>query len=221
MPVVKPVAEKSEKARQFFNRLWQAGDYWQLDKDPFERDKYYKQLAHLKDRCYGNVLEIGCGSGLFTRALAPMADKVIGLDVSPAAVERAKKLGTANGIIDFRCTSALDYDPKADGPFDLIVMSETIYYLGWIYTFFEVSWLAAELFDATAPGGRFLMCNSVGNGESFLHRRFVLDSYRDLFKNVGYQLAGEETFTGEKEGVPQDSLIHLFEKPPDAKPAAI
>src|SRR6476661_5115840 len=93
---------RSDKARRFFDRLWQAGDYWQLDKDPFERDKYYKQLAQLKDRRYGTILEIGCGSGLFTRALAPIADKVIAIDVSPSAIERATKLGTASGIIDFR-----------------------------------------------------------------------------------------------------------------------
>ena len=58
----------------------------------------------------------------------------------PAAIERAFRLGTAEGAIDFRVVSALDYKPQQDGPFDLIVMSETIYYLGWLYTFFEVSW---------------------------------------------------------------------------------
>ena len=221
MPVAKPVAEKSEKARRFFDRLWQAGDYWQLDKDPFERDKYYRQLAHLKDRRYGKILEIGCGSGLFTRALAPLGERVIAIDVSPSAIDRAKKLGTANGVIDFQCASALDFEPKSHGPFDLVVMSETIYYLGWIYTFFEVSWLAAELFDATSPGGRFLMCNSVGKGESYLHRRFVLETYRDVFRNVGYRMVAEDSFSGTKDGIPQDSLIHLFEKPADAPAAAV
>ena len=221
MPLAKPVPEKSEKARRFFDRLWQAGDYWQLDKDPFEREKYYRQLALLKDRRYGKVLEIGCGSGLFTRALAGMAEKVIGIDVSPAAIDRAKKLGTANGAIDFRCVSAPDYEPKTDGPFDLVVMSETIYYLGWIYSFFEVAWLAAELFDATAPRGRFLMCNSIGKGESFLHRPFVLRTYRDLFRNVGYELSVEQSLQGEKDGIMQDSLICLFDKPPHANPAAV
>ena len=221
MPVAKPLPEKSAKARRFFDRLWQAGDYWQLDKDPFERDKYYQQLALVKDRRYGKVLEIGCGSGLFTRALAPVAEKVVGIDVSPSAIDRAKSLGTANGVIDFRCLSALDYEPKKDGPFDLVVMSETIYYLGWIYSFFEICWLAAELFDATAPHGRFLMCNSVGKGESFLHRPFVLHTYRDLFRNVGYRLATEQTFQGDKDGVTQDSLICLFDKPAAAAPAAV
>ena len=51
----------------------------------------------------------------------------------------------------------MDYDAPVAGPWDLIVMSETIYELGWLYPLFDVGWLAAELFAATRDGGRLMM----------------------------------------------------------------
>ena len=40
----------------------------------------------------------------------------------------------------------MDYDQQAEGPWDLVVMSETICYLGWLYSLFDVAWLACQLF---------------------------------------------------------------------------
>lgn len=36
------------------------------------------------------LVDLGCGNGRFTRALADLASRVVGVDVSPAAVERAR-----------------------------------------------------------------------------------------------------------------------------------
>jgi SAM-dependent methyltransferase len=215
------VAKRAEEARSFFDGVWRS-DQWALDTDPFEAAKYQRQLELIGDRRYERVLEVGCGSGVFTRLLGRLAKRVVALDVSAAAIERARAAGDVGGAIDYRVASAIGYEPQADCPFDLVVMSETIYYIGWLYTFFQVSWLAAELFDATADGGRFLMTNTYSVGHtSWLHRPLQVHTYRDLFRNAGYRLALEEPFTGEKEGVPQRSLICLFEKPPGSPPATV
>lgn len=39
---------------------------------------------------------------------------------------------------DFRLENIMDRDFMGDRPCDLIVMNETIYYLGWPYSFFDV-----------------------------------------------------------------------------------
>ena len=215
------VAKRTEEARRFFDGVWRA-DQWSLDTDPFERAKYQRQFELIADRRYDRVLEVGCGSGVFTRQLAPLAKRVVALDVSAAAIDRARRAGIAGGAIDYRVASAIDYQPQPDGPFDLIVMSETIYYIGWLYTFFQVSWLAAELFDATADSGRFLMTNTYSVGhESWLHRPLQVHTYRDLFRNAGYRLVTEEPFTGEKDSVPQRSQICLFDKLPGSPRATV
>ena len=166
----------------------------------------------LEGRRYGRVLEIGCGAGSFSRHLARIADRVVALDIAPAAVARARVVEDAPGNVDFRVANIVDYDLRTDGPWDLVVMGETIYYLGWLYPFFDVAWLAAELFSATESGGRFLMANTHSGVKDYLARPWLVRTYRDLFLNVGYRLEAEEIFRSKKNGVDLEALISLFTK---------
>lgn len=207
-------ATAGERARTFFDDLWRRGDYWALESSPFERDKYARQLEMLADRRYRRVLEIGCGAGHFSRALATLADHVLAIDVSPVAIEQARAAGGHADVIEYRVADVMEYKPAADGPFDLVVMSETIYYLGWLYPFFNLGWTACLLFDATTDLGRLLMTNTHGGLKSYLHRPWLIQTYRDLFRNVGYSLEREEPFVGEKNGVELQATLCLFTKPP-------
>lgn len=45
------------------------------------------------DRCRGSVLDIGCGPGRFAAALRHRRHRVLGIDVSPVAVERTRDNG--------------------------------------------------------------------------------------------------------------------------------
>lgn len=60
----------------------------------------------------GRVLSVGCGDGRFERLLAPCADHVLGIDLSPQAVaaasSEAKRLGYTN--LEFRCQSLFDLE---------------------------------------------------------------------------------------------------------------
>jgi SAM-dependent methyltransferase len=201
-----------DQARAFFDELWQKGDHWQLETSAYEQAKYARQLELIGGRRYRNALEIGCGSGLFTRSLARVADRVVAVDVSAVAIKQAG--ANCAGIhVDFRGIDVMEYKPAADGPFDLIVLSETIYYLGWLYPFFNLAWMAFQLHEATSPLGRLLMTNTFGGLKSYLHRPWLIATYRDLFRNVGYTLKVEEVFTGEKNGVALEAMICLFERP--------
>ena len=62
----------------------------------------------------------------------------------------------------------MDYDPKTEAPWDLIIMSEMIYFLGWLYPFFDIGWLAMDMLAATPAGGELLLTNSYGG------RRIIL-----------------------------------------------
>ena len=107
----------------------------------------------------------------------------------------------------------MEYDPAEEGPWDLVVLSETIYYLGWLYSFFDVAWLSFQLFSATRHGGRLLLANTFGGVEDYLLRPWVVRTYRDLFLNVGYRLESEEVFRGVKSGADIEVLFSLFEAP--------
>jgi 2-polyprenyl-6-hydroxyphenyl methylase/3-demethylubiquinone-9 3-methyltransferase len=58
----------------------------------------------------GRVISIGCGDGTFERMLAPHADSVLGVDLSPVAIEVAERQRAAQGIgnLAFRCMSFRD-----------------------------------------------------------------------------------------------------------------
>ncbi|HUG67548.1 MAG TPA: SAM-dependent methyltransferase [Pirellulaceae bacterium] len=212
---------RDEKAVTFFDGIWKQGDYWQLESSPFEHAKYARQAELLADRRYARVLEIGCGAGVFTQQLAPLADRVLALDVSPAAIDRAVAVAKAaelsrvqqqGGTIEFRVANVMRFDPQAEGPWDLIVLSETIYYLGWLNSFFDVCWLAHRLFESTAHGGQLLMTNTCGGSTGYLLLPWIIRTYRDLMLNVQYDLEHEECFQGNKEGVSLEVLISLFRK---------
>src|SRR5438132_986372 len=78
----------------------------------------------------------------------------------------------------------MHFDLERERPWDLIVLNETIYYLGWLYSFFDVAWLATQLFDATATSGRLLMANTCGGLTNYLLRPPIIRTYHDLFVNV-------------------------------------
>jgi SAM-dependent methyltransferase len=201
------------KAREFFDDLWGKGDPWELESSAFEQDRYAHLLAAIAGRRYGRALEVGCGAGAFTRLLSEVVDEVVALDVSSTAIARAKAAGAGPGSIDYRIANIMEFDPRAEGPWDLVVMSETIYYLGWLYPFFDVGWLASQLFTATRDGGWLLLANTKGGTEDWLLLPWLIRTYHDLFLNVGFRLETEEIFRGRKKGVDLEVLISLLTKP--------
>jgi predicted TPR repeat methyltransferase len=204
------------KACEFFDAIWQAGDYWALEKSEFEQTKYERQIGLLRDSHYERALEIGCGGGHFTRMLAPLVDRTTGIDVAPSAIARAQAAGTGACQIEFRVENIMDHDFRGDRPWDLIVMNETIYYLGWLYSFFDIAWMANELYGATRPGGTFLMANTFGEISDYLIRPWIIRTYRDLFVNVGYVVKIEDTFCGKKDNVMLETLMTVFVKHADS-----
>ena len=201
-----------EKAQSFFEDLWKRGDPWELETSEFEQAKYADEISILAGRRYGRALEIGCGIGSFTRLLTGPCDSILALDISPTAIARAHERGLH--AVEFREQNIMHFDLERERPWDLIVLNETIYYLGWLYSFFDVAWLATQLFDATATSGRLLMANTCGGLTNYLLRPPIIRTYHDLFVNVGYKTTAESTFRGVKNGVEIETLISVFSKLP-------
>jgi SAM-dependent methyltransferase len=202
--------EAGQKALEFAEKLWTQGDFWELETAEFERSRYARLIQMLQGARYGRGLELGCGAGYFTRLLAPHVDHLVAYDVSPSAIARARA-ASHDHAIDFRAGNVMDYGWRDEGPWDLMVMNDTICYVGWLYSFFDVAWLASEVHDALRPGGRFLMANTMDKQEyDKLLLPHITRTYRDLFLNRGFALEREETCRGTKNGVEYETLISLF-----------
>ena len=203
----------SRRMKSHYEAVWQAGDAWSLEASRYEQIRYDFQVEMLATRRYASILEIGCGSGCLTRRLATISDRVLALDISPAAIERARAQVTSiadSGSIELRAADIMDVDVAAEGPWDLVVFSETIYCLGWLYPMFDVALLAANLRAAMLPGGRLLLSNTYGADRDWLLRPWLIDTYRDLFRNVGFELEREDVFCGIKDEVEMRVLTSLF-----------
>ena len=58
-----------------------------------------------------------------------------------------------------------------------------------------------------------LLTNTYGQAEKdWLLQPWIIDTYRDLFRNVGYRLEKQEVFRGNKAGVDFSVLLTLFRK---------
>jgi SAM-dependent methyltransferase len=79
--------------------------------------------ARLGARVLGgdSVLDVGCGIGRLTRALAPRARQVIALDVSADMLGRAKQLNAHLGNVTWLLGDGVSLAPVADASVDAIV----------------------------------------------------------------------------------------------------
>jgi ubiquinone/menaquinone biosynthesis C-methylase UbiE len=68
----------------------------------------------------GVCVDLGCGFGRMTEALAERFDRVLALDVSPAMLDAARKTVVAENV-DFMLVSGLRLEPLDDGIADAVV----------------------------------------------------------------------------------------------------
>lgn len=105
-------------------------------------EPWVEALAAVAEARPQSVLDAGCGDGVFARAVA--APVVIGIDSSPAMVERACARG-----VDAR-VAAIEELPFKDAAFDVVVCNWTLYHLA------DLERGVAELARVLRPGGRFV-----------------------------------------------------------------
>jgi SAM-dependent methyltransferase len=94
------------------------------------------------------ALDLGCGAGDFTAAMAEAGARAIGVEVAQAAVERAR--GRHPGL-DFRLVPIEGPLPLEDSSFDVVWASEVIEHVDD-----TARWLS-EVRRVLAPGGRLLV----------------------------------------------------------------
>jgi ubiquinone/menaquinone biosynthesis C-methylase UbiE len=125
-------------------------DLWAGLPDELEPPLLERRLAFLRSEAHpgDRALDIGCGTGEFTAALAQAGTHAIGVDVAEAALERARARHPALGF------QLVPFDgplPFEDGAFDLAWASEVIEHVAD-----TARWLS-EVRRVLAPRGRLLL----------------------------------------------------------------
>lgn len=111
----------------YFDRLYaDKADPWDFEASAYERDKYAATLRALPRPHYDNAVEVGCSIGVLTRSLAAHTSALLGLDVAEAALAQARARCVDLAHLRF-ARSTLPHTPP-EGRFDLVVLSEILYY---------------------------------------------------------------------------------------------
>ncbi len=120
-------APGSRLTRAYFDDLYRHDpDPWDFATSHYESEKYADSLAALGERSFERALEVGCSIGVLTERLAPRCGELVAVDLSPAAVAAAReRTAECAGV---RVERASLPEDMPEGPFDLIVCSEVLYY---------------------------------------------------------------------------------------------
>ena len=137
---------------EYFERLYAADeDPWDFRTSGYEQRKYAATVAAIEDLApIGRALEVGCAIGELTARLAPRCRELLAVDCSPTAVARARE--RLAGIPHVRVEQRSVPESIPEGPFDLVVCSEVLYY--WSAPLLRTA--LDRLRALLAPGGALL-----------------------------------------------------------------
>lgn len=154
---------------------------------------------------FGAALDLGCGTGLAGALFAPLAERLDGVDLSPAMLEKARALGHYAALEAGEMGAALQAVPA--GSLDLVIAADALCYVGDLGPIFH----AAR--TALAPDGLFAFTLETHDGEGVLLRETLRyaharDYVRALAGEAGLALVLlEQASTRAEKGAPVPGLV--------------
>ena len=135
-------------------------DPWRFRTSAYERAKYDATLAALPRPRYRRALEVGCSIGVLSRDLSGRCDALLAVDASEKPLAAARAACADRPNVEFALLRAPDEWPAVGAAaFDLILLSEVVYYLDRA----DVARLAERVRASLAPGGDCLLVHWTGD----------------------------------------------------------
>jgi len=145
-------------AAQFEARYRDDPDPWGYTSSSYERQKYASTVAACGPGPFANGLELGASIGVFSELLAPRCRRLTTIDAAPTAVAAARERLSGRPEVQVLLGSIPADVPN--GPYDLIVASEILYYLPAP----ELESTLDRLAGTLADGGRLVAVHWVPPG---------------------------------------------------------
>ena len=146
-------------------------------------DRIWRQQLHLTPDRHGQFLEVGCGGGIATGALAKLGYHMSGIDASPAAIAAARAHCEELHVQErtsFATGSAYDLSAYPDGSFDGVLMADVLEHL------LDLPAALREAHRVLRPGGVFVFDTINRSYKSYvativLAQQVPKDEYGDPF----------------------------------------
>ncbi len=156
---------------------------------------------------FGAMLDLGCGTGLGGAAFRHCADRLVGVDLSPAMIAQAASKGLYDRLVTADLIDALTAEAADGGKYHLVIAADVFVYLN------DLTPIMAAVAQVLAPDGllAFTVETYSGDGVTLLPtlRYAHSETYlRGLLGHAGLTLAhlAKAAVRSEK-GVPVDSLV--------------
>ena len=147
------VATHEERIAAWDDYFKSSPDPWNYASD-YEQIKYERTLDIIPAGPVGRALELACAEGRFTQRLAERAQWVRGLDISPAALERAAE--RCRGMENVEFVASDFFVEPLEGKWDLITCCEVLYYMADVDA---LQRFAEQVCNALTPGGHFIQAH--------------------------------------------------------------
>jgi Nodulation protein S (NodS) len=144
---------------EHFRRLYaRSTDPWAFRTSAYEKEKYRQTIAALGERRFRSGFEPGCSIGVLTRMLAERCDNLLAADIIEEPLHTARAFcGDLPSVRFVRMRIPAEWP---DGRFDLIVLSEVLYFLSPR----DIAAVAAHALATLDAEGVVLLANWRGRG---------------------------------------------------------
>jgi cyclopropane fatty-acyl-phospholipid synthase-like methyltransferase len=208
-------------AIEYFEEKFAKSDPWKYFTSPYERTKYQRQVDVIKDHIPNpqTILEIGCAEGAHTLLLAEsfQGSRITAIEISSEAFRRAKSnLKEFADRIELINADIAEYQTRlTEHHYDVIVWSESIYYLGARFSLTALYDLLYEIVLKLKAGGLLIAANTLelpeGIPESAFTKRPLIDCYYVLLSGLSSPIS-RSTYVEEKLSRMYEYQIWAFEK---------
>ena len=224
------VSQYVSYSESYFDALYSDNpDPWQYKTRWYEKRKRDICLAILPQSQYNNAIELGCGNGVLSELLAQRCQALVSIDGNEHAVQltKARLAGLPhakviqgvipNDLLTLKEAVIDAYPLSNDTPtnklsFDLIIISEILYYLSANDIDTVIAWTQQNL----AIGGTLLCC----------HWRYAIKGFTMTGKTVhqrlqdAFNLANNEkhevAFNHQSQMVDSDFLLDIWQRSPSS-----
>jgi ubiquinone/menaquinone biosynthesis C-methylase UbiE len=169
------------------------------------------------------LLDVACGPGLVVCAFAPHVREAIGIDVTPAMLDRAGRLAAEKGLTNVAWRQADVYSlPYDDASFAIVTTRFSFHH------FLDPAAVLREMVRVCAPGGRIVVADDYASEDTFKAAAFnrleklrdpshvrclTLTELKGLFRAVGLPEPAATLY--ELRGSVADLLARSFPDPGD------
>jgi predicted TPR repeat methyltransferase len=156
---------------------------------------------------FSSVLDLGCGTGLGGAAFRPIADRLVGIDLSPAMIAQATAKELYDHLVATDLTIFLGAEAREAAQYALVLAADVFVYVN------DLAPIVAAVAPVLAPGGLFAFTAETHAGEGTkllptLRYAHGVPSIRRALANAGLTHAAISAAAIRSEkGVPVDGLV--------------